>query len=99
MQVIFIYDIDLSPDEEGNIKKAQRRLNKVRKIARKYLTHIQKSVFEGEITEGKLAKMESEIMEVIDREKDSVIFYTIPDGVKIKRRIITNLPDPTKNVL
>ncbi len=94
MQVIFIYDIDLTDE-----KKGQKRLNKVRKIGRKYLTHIQKSVFEGELTEGKLVKMEAEVLKVIDKDKDSVIFYTIPDGVKINRKLITNLPDPTKNVL
>jgi len=94
MQVIFIYDIDLTDEKIG-----QKRLNKVRKIGRKYLTHIQKSVFEGELTEGKLAKMEAEILKVIEKDKDSVIFYTIPDGVKINRKLITNLPDPTKNVL
>jgi CRISPR-associated protein Cas2 len=94
MQVIFIYDIDLTDEKRG-----QKRLNKVRKIGRKYLTHIQKSVFEGELTEGKLAKMEAEILKVIEKDKDSVIFYTIPDGVKINRKLITDLPDPTKNVL
>jgi CRISPR-associated protein Cas2 len=94
MQVIFIYDIDLTDE-----KKGQKRLNKVRKIGRKYLTHIQKSVFEGELTEGKLAKMEAEVLKVIEKDKDSVIFYTIPDGVKINRKLITDLPDPTKNVL
>jgi CRISPR-associated protein Cas2 len=94
MQVIFIYDIDLTDEKSG-----QRRLNKVREIGRKYLTHVQKSVFEGELTEGKLAKMEAEVLSVIEKDKDSVIFYTIPDGVKINRKLITDLPDPTKNVL
>jgi CRISPR-associated protein Cas2 len=94
MQVIFIYDIDLTDEKRG-----QKRLNKVRKIGRRYLTHIQKSVFEGELTEGKLAKMEAEVLKVIEKDKDSVIFYTIPDGVKINRKLITDLPDPAKNVL
>ncbi len=94
MQVIFIYDIDLSDKKSG-----QERINKLRKIGRRYLTHVQKSVFEGELTEGKLTKMEVEILKIIDKDKDSVIIYTIPDGVKINRKIITNLPDPTKNVL
>ena len=94
MQVIFIYDIDLTDE-----KKGQKRLSKVRKIGRKYLTHIQKSVFEGELTEGKFAKMEAEVLKVIEKSKDSVIFYAIPDGVKINRKIITDIPDPMRNVL
>lgn len=94
MQVIFIYDIDLT---EG--AKSQRRLNRIKKIGRKYLTHIQKSVFEGEITAGKIARMEKEVENIIDKEKDSVIFYIIPDGVKINRRLLTSVKDPSDNVL
>ncbi|MCX8095843.1 MAG: CRISPR-associated endonuclease Cas2 [Caldisericia bacterium] len=92
--MIFIYDIDLT---EGT--KSQRRLNAMKKIGRKYLTHIQKSVFEGEITAGKIARMEKEIKDIIDKEKDSVIFYIIPDGVKINRKLLTNVKDPSDNVL
>ncbi|MCM8776859.1 MAG: CRISPR-associated endonuclease Cas2 [Candidatus Omnitrophica bacterium] len=94
MQMIFIYDIDLTDGA-----KSQRRLNRMKKIGRKYLTHIQKSVFEGEITAGKIARMEKEVKDVIDKEKDSVIFYIIPDGVKINRRVLTNVKDPLDNVL
>lgn len=93
MKVIFIYDIELKD------KKAQRRLSKVKKIARKYLTHIQKSVFEGELTEAQVLKMENEILKVIDKDKDSIIFYLIPDGVRINRKLLSNLPDKNKNIL
>ncbi len=93
MKVIFVYDIELKD------KKDQKRLNDIKKIGRKYLTHIQKSVFEGELTEGQLYKMESEILKVIDKNRDSVIFYLIPDGVKISRKLISNLDDKTKNII
>lgn len=93
MKIIFIYDIELKE------KKDQKRLNKVKKIGRKYLTHIQKSVFEGELTEGQIYNMENEVLKVIDKNRDSVIFYILPDGIKIRRKILSNLPDKTKNVL
>ncbi|MFN4226520.1 MAG: CRISPR-associated endonuclease Cas2 [Candidatus Ratteibacteria bacterium] len=93
MKVIFIYDIELKE------KKDQKRLNKIKKIGRKYLTHIQKSVFEGELTESQIYRMENDVMKVIDKERDSVIFYILPDGVKVTRKILSNLPDKTKNVL
>ncbi|MCM8803190.1 MAG: CRISPR-associated endonuclease Cas2 [Candidatus Omnitrophica bacterium] len=93
MKVIFIYDIELKE------KKDQKRLNKVKKIGRKYLTHIQKSVFEGELTESQIYRMENDVMKVIDADRDSVIFYILPDGVKFTRKILSNLPDKTKNVL
>lgn len=93
MKVILIYDIELKSKEDQN------RLNKVRKIGRKYLHHVQKSVFEGELTEGQIYKMESEIRKIIDEDRDSVIIYIFPDGVRWQRKILSNLPDKVSNVL
>lgn len=93
MKVILVYDISLIE------KEGQKRLPKIMKIVRKYLNHIQKSVFEGELTPSKLAKMEFEIMQVVDREKDSVIIYTLPDSIRIERKILTNVSDPTSNII
>ena len=45
MYVILVYDIDL---EE---KEGQKVLRNVFKICKKYLVHIQNSVFEGELLE------------------------------------------------
>lgn len=83
MKVILIYDIETIFPED------QKRLNLVRKIARKYLFHVQKSVFEGELTEAKLLKLQKEILEVVDRKRDSVIIYKLPDTVKWERVILT----------
>lgn len=83
MKVILIYDIETIFPED------QKRLNLVRKIARKYLFHVQKSVFEGELTETKLLKLQKEILEVVDRKRDSVIIYKLPDTVKWERVILT----------
>lgn len=93
MKAILIYDISLLEKED------QKRLNKVMKIARKYLHHVQKSVFEGEITEGKLRRLEYEIMDVVDKNRDSVIIYTFPESVMFQRRILTDVKDPTDNIL
>lgn len=93
MKVIFVYDIELKEKED------QKRLNEVKKIARRYLIHIQKSVFEGELTEGQIYKMENEVLRVIDKNRDSVIFYILPDGVKLRRKILSNLPDKTQTIL
>ena len=53
----------------------QTRVCKVMKICRKYLRHIQKSVFEGTLTDSKLNKMKSEIERKIDLSSDSVLIY------------------------
>ena len=64
MYVILVYDI------------AEKRVNKVLKITRKYLNWVQNSVLEGELTKGKYAKLKQEISKIINDEEDSVILYT-----------------------
>ena len=58
MFVIVTYDV--------NAKKN----NKVLKICRKYLLHVQKSVFEGMITEAKLKRLKNELAQVIKKDED-----------------------------
>lgn len=93
MKVILIYDIQTLERED------EKRLNKVKKVARKYLHHVQKSVFEGELTLSQIVRLESEVMSVVDKDRDSVIIYILPDGVRWDRRILTKVSDPTDNVL
>jgi len=49
MYVILFYDM------------GEKRVGKALKICRKYLTWVQNSVFEGEITEGSLKKLKYEL--------------------------------------
>ncbi|MCF6191900.1 MAG: CRISPR-associated endonuclease Cas2 [Candidatus Hydrothermae bacterium] len=94
MKVILVYDIQTEdPDGEG-----QKILNRVRKVARRFLYHIQKSVFEGELTAGQLARLQQEVRGLIRPELDSVILYVFPDGVQMDRRILGG-EDPTTNVI
>ncbi|SHK15217.1 CRISPR-associated endonuclease Cas2 [Thermocrinis minervae] len=93
MRVIMVYDV-ATDDPEG-----QKRLNKVRKIAKKYLHHIQKSVFEGNITQSSLERLKYEILQVVDLYKDSVIIYTFEESFHYRREIITNSSDPTDNLI
>ena len=48
---------------------------KVLKICRKYLSHEQRSVFEGVITQAKLAKLKNELKRIIDTDADSIRIY------------------------
>ena len=50
----------------------EKRVQKVFKICKKYLTHFQYSVFRGEITPSKMMKLKREIKHIIDEEKDFV---------------------------
>jgi len=93
MKVILVYDI--STEDEG----ASKRLRRALQVARKYLHHVQKSVFEGELTISQIAKLKRDILKEVDRRKDSVIIYTFPEGVSIKREILTEAEDRTENII
>lgn len=92
MWVILVYDIS-TEDKEG-----QKRLNKARKIARKYLLHVQKSVFEGSIRPSALERLKAEMLSIIDRRKDSLVIYSFDDMVNYKREILTEGEDPASNI-
>lgn len=69
MYVILVYDINL---EE---KEGQRVLRNVFKTCKKYLVHIQNSVFEGELLESQAIKLNSELDRFIRQDKDNVILF------------------------
>lgn len=68
MYIILIYDI--VSDEEGS-----RISRNIFKICKKYLTNVQKSVFEGEITQVLLKKLYIELKKYIRKDRDSVIIF------------------------
>ncbi|MGM0472394.1 MAG: CRISPR-associated endonuclease Cas2 [Bacillota bacterium] len=76
MFVIITYDIEI------------KRINKVRKLLKQYLTWTQNSVFEGEISEGKLNQCLSEIEKIINRDYDSVYIYSIPSTKFIAKDVL-----------
>lgn len=86
MYVILVYDIH------------QKRVGKALKICRKYLTHIQKSVFEGNITESKLKALKEELGHLIDTQMDSVIIYHL-DSVKYTKKEQIGIVQSTSNVI
>lgn len=69
MYVILVYDINL---EE---KEGQKVLRNAYKICKKYLVHIQNSVFEGELLESQMLKLKTELNRYIRDDKDSVIVF------------------------
>ena len=68
MYVVLVYDV--SQEENG-----ARRWSRIFKICKKYLTHIQNSVFEGELSKAQLAQLQKELNEYINKELDSVIIF------------------------
>ena len=76
MYLIMVYDVNVD------------RVNKVLKIARKYLNWIQNSVLEGDISNARFTKLKLELSEVIDPEEDSIVFYIMRTTRYTKREIM-----------
>ena len=68
MYIVLVYDV--SKDENG-----QKRWSHIFKICKKYLTHIQNSVFEGEISTVQLEKLRGELKPHVNTNLDSVILF------------------------
>jgi CRISPR-associated protein Cas2 len=87
MYVIIVYDVGVE------------RIDAVRHILKKYLTWIQNSAFEGEITMGKLEEVRILIASVIDKEKDSVVVYSINNPAWLEKTTWGRDKGTTDNVL
>lgn len=60
----------------------EKRVQKVFKICKKYLSHFQFSVFRGDITPSKVIELENELNKVIDKNEDFVcIIKLLKDNV------------------
>lgn len=65
MFVIVVYDINT------------KRVSKIHKICRKYLHPVQRSVFEGDISQKNLTKLQEELQKNMEFEQDSVCIYEL----------------------
>lgn len=75
------------------------RVNKVRKILKKYFMWVQNSVFEGEITDGKLIKCKYELEKVINSDEDSIYFYNIENRRNYQKIVLGVEKDMTSNIV
>lgn len=50
----------------------EKRVQKVFKVCKKYLSHFQKSVFRGEITPSKLISLRKDLNKVINKNEDFI---------------------------
>lgn len=76
MFVILVYDF------------GEKRVSKALKTCRKYLTWVQNSVFEGEITEGNLKKLKIELTKQMNKSEDSIILYSFSNTRYTHKEII-----------
>lgn len=75
-----------------------KRNSKMLKTCRRYLTHVQKSVFEGTITEARLNRLKREMGRVIDTSEDSIIIYRF-ETLKYSSKEVIGLYEESDNFL
>ena len=80
--VILVYDMEAD------------RTQKALQIGRRYLTHVQNSVLEGEITEGDLQKLRGEFEDLLE-PGESVILYELSSDALLNRTVFGE--DPTED--
>lgn len=56
----------------------QERIAKARKIAKKYLRPVQRSVFEGHLSQSKVERLKKELLGLVHPDEDGVRIYTFP---------------------
>lgn len=84
MYVIAVYDT------------AVERNAAILRTCRQYLHHVQRSVFEGQLTAAQLARFQHAVNLIIDNAHDHVLVYTLPPGATVRRHSIgTGEPEPS----
>lgn len=92
MYIILVYDIKTDT-------KGKKILPKVHKICKKYLVHIQNSVFEGEITDANLLMLEKEVSSIIREDEDSVIVFKSRNSKWLDKSFWGNTEDATSRFI
>lgn len=94
MYIILVYDINLEENE------GKRVLRNAFKTCKKYLAHIQNSVFEGEISEAAMLKLEKELKKYIRKDVDSVIVFKSRSQKWLDKKFLGKIEkDKTDNFL
>ncbi|EKF84794.1 CRISPR-associated endonuclease Cas2 [Methanobacterium formicicum] len=87
MYVIIVYDIQVE------------RVNKVKGFLRTQLNWIQNSVFEGEVTPSELKYIKDNLTKIMNKNKDSVIIYTLRTEKALKRDVMGIEKAPIDGIL
>lgn len=75
MYVILVYDVSVE------------RVTKVLQVGRKYLTWVQNSVLEGELTQAQFARLKAELKKVAE-PTDAIRFYVLPGKNALKVEVL-----------
>ena len=85
MYVIIVYDVSV------------KRVSKVCNLLRQYLTWIQNSVFEGELTESQFLDVKTKLKRIVKESEDSIFIFT--NRYKLKKTVIGIETNKNLNIL
>lgn len=91
MYVLLIYDI--IADDGG-----PRVSRKIFQTCKRYLTNVQKSVFEGNLKESELLSLEYELNNYIRKDRDSVIIYKSRSENWVDKKFLGKKDNKTSNM-
>ena len=86
MYVVMVYDLEAD------------RTQKALKLGRRYLTHVQNSVLEGEISEGDLATLKNEVDDLL-KPGESTIIYELSSDTFLNRTVYGDDPNEDQRFL
>lgn len=86
MYVVLVYDMEAD------------RTQKMLKLGRRYLTHVQNSVLEGEISEGDLKRLHGQIDDLL-QTGESVIIYELSSDTLLNRTVYGEDPAEDRRFL
>lgn len=68
----------------------EKRVQKVFKICKKYLSHYQKSVFRGDMTPSKFIKLKNELKGIINYKEDFICIIKLMNSDVFGEEVIVN---------
>lgn len=92
MYIILVYDIKCEYEGKNILRKTFN-------ICKKYLLHVQNSVFEGELTDGQLFKLRKELDLIIRKDCDSIIIFKCSNAKWIPKEFLGIKYDKTDNFI
>lgn len=85
MYVILVYDVGVE------------RVQRVCAYLKRHLPRVQNSVFEGELTESKLASLKAGLYRLLDPRTDAVLLWVLRDARWADRQVIGHEKLPISN--
>lgn len=86
MFVILVYDVNA------------KRVGKIGKICRKYLKRVQRSVYEGDMTQKQLMTLQKELEHIIVSEEDMISIYQF-ESIRYAHKSKIGIIDECDNIL